>query len=71
MSADGTFTVRARTSRVFGLRCIIVRTFLSFQIQLQGGAVEDGHQNKGRVSPFSDHSNGYLMPLTLTSNNAQ
>lgn len=39
--------------RLFGLRCIIVHTFLSLQIQLQGGAVEDGHQNKGRVSPFS------------------
>lgn len=39
--------------RLFGLRCIIVHTFLSLQIQLQGGA-EDGHQNKGRVSPFSD-----------------
>lgn len=40
--------------RLFGLSYIIVHTFLSLQIQLQGGAVEDGHQNKGRVSPFSD-----------------
>lgn len=40
--------------RLFGPRCIIVHTFVSLQIQLQGGAVEDGHQNKGRVSPFSD-----------------
>lgn len=54
MSADGTRTAWARANQVVWAQVIIVHTFLSLQIQLQGGAVEDGHQNKGRVSPFSD-----------------
>ena len=44
----------AAVSRFCGLRCIIVLTLLLFQIHLEGEAMEDGHQNTGRVSPFSD-----------------
>lgn len=38
---------------------------LSIQILFKGGAVEDGHQNTGRVSPFSDPWEWYSILLTF------
>lgn len=55
----------AAVSSLCGFRCIIVLTLLSFQIRLEGGAVEDGHQNTGRVSPFSDPWEWYLILLVF------
>lgn len=65
MSAGGTREIYAGVIRLFGFMYVIVHTFLSLQIQLQGGAVEDGHQNKGRVSPFSDPLKWLLSAFDL------
>lgn len=63
MSIDGLLI--ASVSRFCGFRYIIVHTLLSLQIQLEGGAVEDGHQNTGRVSPFSDPSDWCLILYSI------
>lgn len=52
--------------QVFWVQVNYILTLLSFQILPEGGAVEDGHQNTGRVSPFSDPGSGTWSFQTLT-----